>query len=59
MADIDVKVLDYGYVKLITAWGGDESIIEAARMSTSKGFKGWGGVCTVCKGSGMGLWITG
>lgn len=35
-------VLDYGYVKLVESWGGDESIIEAARMSTGKGFLGWG-----------------
>jgi thymidylate synthase (FAD) len=36
------KILDHGYVKLIEAWGGDETIIEAARMSTKQGFKGWG-----------------
>ena len=36
-----IDVLDHGYVKLITAYGGDESIIEAARMSTGKGFLGW------------------
>ena len=35
-------VLDYGYVKFIESWGSDERIIEAARMSTSKGFNGWG-----------------
>jgi thymidylate synthase (FAD) len=33
-------------------WGSDEGIIEAARMSTDKGFEGWGGFyyqeCTVC-----------
>jgi thymidylate synthase (FAD) len=37
-----VKILDHGYVKLIERWGSDESIIEAARMSTDKGFQGWG-----------------
>lgn len=37
-----IKVLDHGYVQLVEAWGGDESIIEAARMSTNKGFLGWG-----------------
>lgn len=37
-----VDVLDHGYVELVDAWGGDESIIEAARMSTQKGFEGWG-----------------
>jgi thymidylate synthase (FAD) len=36
------QVLDHGYVKLIDKWGSDESIIEAARMSTNKGFLGWG-----------------
>jgi thymidylate synthase (FAD) len=34
-------VLDHGYVELVTSYGSDESIIEAARMSTGKGFKGW------------------
>lgn len=37
-----MKVLDEGYVELVEAWGSDEAIIEAARMSTNKGFKGWG-----------------
>jgi thymidylate synthase (FAD) len=36
------QVLDNGYIKLVTSWGSDEGIIEAARMSTGKGFKGWG-----------------
>lgn len=36
------KVLDHGYVQLIESWGSDERIIEAARMSTGKGFQGWG-----------------
>jgi thymidylate synthase (FAD) len=35
-------VLDHGYVELIERWGSDEDIIEAARMSTGKGFQGWG-----------------
>lgn len=38
----EIKVLDHGYVKLIETWGSDERIIEAARMSTGKGFLGWG-----------------
>lgn len=38
----EIKVLDSGYVKLIEAWGSDERFIEAARMSTGKGFNGWG-----------------
>ena len=37
-----IKVLDNGYVKPINTWGTEETIIEAARMSTGKGFLGWG-----------------
>lgn len=37
-----IQVLDEGYVSLVESWGSDESIIEAARMSTGKGFNGWG-----------------
>jgi thymidylate synthase (FAD) len=37
-----ISVLDHGYVSFIDSWGSDESIIEAARMSTGKGFLGWG-----------------
>lgn len=37
-----VKVLDHGYVALVESWGSDERIVEAARMSTDKGFQGWG-----------------
>lgn len=37
-----MDVLDHGYVKFVEGWGSDESIIEAARMSTNKGFLGWG-----------------
>lgn len=44
----EVKVLDHGYVKLIETWGSDERIIEAARMSTAKGFLGWGPKCSNC-----------
>lgn len=40
-----MKILDYGSVELIESWGSDERIIEAARMSTGKGFLGWGSVC--------------
>jgi thymidylate synthase (FAD) len=36
------KVLDHGYCKLVETWGSDQSIIESARMSTDKGFLGWG-----------------
>ncbi len=35
-------VLDHGYVEFIESWGNDERIIESARMSTGKGFIGWG-----------------
>jgi thymidylate synthase (FAD) len=35
------KVLDHGYVKLVDVGGSDERIIEAARMSTNKGFVSW------------------
>src|SRR5688572_19530225 len=52
-----IKVLDHGYVKLIDSMGNDEAIIEAARMSTGKGFFGWfweedtfnDSACAVCK----------
>jgi thymidylate synthase (FAD) len=37
-----MKVLDHGYIKIVETWGSDERIIEAARMSTDKGFQGWG-----------------
>ena len=43
-----VLVLDHGYVKLIESWGSDERIIESARMSTQKGFQGWGPECKEC-----------
>jgi thymidylate synthase (FAD) len=35
------KVLDHGFVKYVDHMGSEESIIEAARMSTAKGFVGW------------------
>lgn len=37
-----VKILDHGYITLVESWGSDERIVEAARMSTGKGFLGWG-----------------
>lgn len=54
------QVLDHGYVKLITHWGSDEDIIEAARMSTGKGFQGWGTseLCTHCSGGQRLAWGT-
>lgn len=36
-----IKLLDKGYVALVETWGSDERFIEAARMSTGKGFEGW------------------
>lgn len=41
-----IQILDHGYVELVEAWGSDERIIEAARMSTNKGFQGWGPIHT-------------
>lgn len=39
-----IQILDKGSIKLVECWGSDESVIEAARMSTCKGFNGWGPV---------------
>lgn len=36
-----IKVLDHGYVRLVDSMGKDSDIIEAARMSTNRGFNGW------------------
>jgi len=44
----EIKLLDHGYLKLVETWGSDERIIEAARMSTNKGFNGWGPFCGDC-----------
>jgi thymidylate synthase (FAD) len=42
-------ILDHGYLEFVESWGSDERIIEAARMSTAKGFLGWGGdLCPEC-----------
>lgn len=42
-------ILDHGYLRLVETWGSDERIVEAARMSTGKGFLGWGsGHCKLC-----------
>lgn len=49
-----IHILDHGYVKLIETWGSDERIVESARMSTGKGFLGWGpalGNCAHCNKS--------
>lgn len=42
------KVLDHGYVDFIESWGSDETVICSARMSTNKGFQGWGPFCSKC-----------
>jgi thymidylate synthase (FAD) len=33
--------LDHGYLEPVESWGSDERIVEAARMSTDKGFRSW------------------
>jgi len=48
-----IDVLDHGYVSEVESWGSDQRIIEAARMSTDKGFLGWGPRCKTC-GSSVG-----
>jgi len=55
-----MKVLDHGYLKIVESWGSDQSIVEAARMSTDKGFLGWGPRCKKCKRplGGNSDWIT-
>lgn len=45
-------ILDHGYIELVESWGSDETIIESARMSTAKGFLGWGPKCDTCGMSG-------
>lgn len=50
-----VQVLDFGYLKKIESWGSDERIVEAARMSTNKGFQGWDERdCPDCNGGMIG-----
>ena len=43
-----VDILDHGYLEVVESWGSDERIVEAARMSTGKGFLGWGPKCATC-----------
>ena len=45
-----VPILDHGYCQLIESWGSDERVVEAARMSTGKGFRTWEPYheCTEC-----------
>lgn len=42
IGDTKWPVLDQGYVQYIEHWGSDERIVESARMSTQRGFDGWG-----------------
>ena len=42
------EILDHGYVEFIESWGSDERIVASARMSTGKGFVGWGLHCAKC-----------
>jgi thymidylate synthase (FAD) len=48
-----VQLLDHGYVKFVEFWGSDRRVIEAARMSTDKGFMGW--ACWKCDTCGLEL----
>ncbi len=41
VASPPVKVLDHGYIKIIDSMGTDETIVEAARLSTGRGFVSW------------------
>lgn len=38
---LTVSVLDHGYVKYIDSMGEDSTVVEAARMSTGRGFISW------------------
>lgn len=49
-----MQILDHGFINAVETWGSDERIVEAARMSTGKGFLGWGPTEEPCGcGSGM------
>ncbi len=49
-ASAHISVLGQGYVRFIDSMGTDATIIEAARMSTGKGFLGWdpARLCVLC-----------
>jgi thymidylate synthase (FAD) len=54
----EIKILDHGYVKLIDYMGSDEAIVEAARMSTGRGFVSWEAYrrckrCDILKGESL------
>ena len=49
----EIACLDHGFARFVESWGSDERVIEAARMSTNKGFLGWGGApCRACDNAG-------
>lgn len=56
-----VELLDHGFLSLVETWGSEERIIESARMSTGKGFLGWGveETCEGCDGDGTGAKMRG
>lgn len=39
--NLEFKILDKGYLRYVNHMGSDEEVVEAARMSTGKGFLGW------------------
>lgn len=39
--ELNFKILDHGYLRYVSHMGSDEAVVEAARMSTGKGFLGW------------------
>lgn len=47
-----ILTLDHGYVNYVEHHGSDERIIEAARMSTDKGFQAWGYYSWKCPACG-------
>lgn len=48
-----IQLLDHGYLQFVESWGSDEMVVECARMSTAKGFLGWGGApCPECENAG-------
>lgn len=48
-----IEVLDHGHIRIVESWGSEAGIIEAARMSTGKGFLGW--ACWKCSTCGLEL----
>ena len=46
-----IEIPPHGFVRLVDYMGSDEAVIEAARMSTGRGFEGWGPgrICRRCR----------